>query len=153
MKQIHTIQGKIQGKARSAVMAVMLTLSVPLLGGCDWLGMGADDTADAVMEPMYYEMAPIVVNLGASGSTRYLKVTPVLVTGDPNLYEQFEKKTPLIRNAVISMLRNETAETLLADGGFEMIRRKTVEELREVLLRDTGLQALGDVLFTEFVVQ
>ena len=98
-------------------------------------------------------MSPVVVNLGGSGSTRYLKVTPVLVTGYIELYDQFEKKTPLIRNSMIGLLREETAETLLAKDGFETVRLKTVAELREVLQQNTGVQALGDVLFSEFVVQ
>ncbi len=149
MKQIQ----KYCSYLKPIAMVATLSVSAVTLTGCDFFDFGGEAAASVSLEPMYYEVSPIVVNLGGIGSTRYLKVTPVLVTSYIDLYEQFDKKTPLVRNTMINLLREETAETLLAKDGFETTRQKAITELREVLLRDTGVQALGDVLFSEFVVQ
>ncbi|EJK2116252.1 flagellar basal body-associated protein FliL [Vibrio navarrensis] len=64
-----------------------------------------------------------------------------------------ERHQPLIRNAVVEMLGQQTEETVKSLAGREDLRKNLVAHLNEILLPETGKTVIADLLFTKYLYQ
>ncbi|MCL6270084.1 flagellar basal body-associated FliL family protein [Sansalvadorimonas sp. 2012CJ34-2] len=137
-----------KGSAYKAMTAILVVLT----GATIWFTQFRD-TRTMVEDPFYFPLDTIIVNLESSTPRHYLKVQPVLVTRHIELNEELPKFKPLLRNRLIEDLRKESVASLSENNSFEVIRAKALEDLDRLLKEKAGVQALDEVLFTEFVVQ
>ncbi|EJL6399867.1 flagellar basal body-associated protein FliL [Vibrio navarrensis] len=64
-----------------------------------------------------------------------------------------ERHQPLIRDAVVEMLGQQTEETVKSLAGREDLRKNLVAHLNEILLPETGKTVIADLLFTKYLYQ
>lgn len=127
------------------------------------MGMGAGgghavEEANDVSElpPIYFPLEPaFVVNFKDRGRTRFLQASMQVMTRDVLMVTAMETHMPLIRNNILLVLSNQDAETLHSSDGKEKIRLEALEELKNILIRETGQEEVNieGLYFTSFVTQ
>jgi len=91
----------------------------------------------------------IIVNPSGTGGTRFLAASIGFEVTSPEMPALFEKKMPMIRDALISILGSKTIEQL-SDPKEKEITRYQIKKRVEHLLETSDLHA---VYFTDFVLQ
>lgn len=137
----------------------MLVIVVVLLGGAGggafwWMRGG---TAKAATEPELEERGllsfePFLVNLADEGGNRFLKATIQLVFESAEEAKHIEESPVVVghlRSAVLEVLTEESATTLVKPEGKEALKKKIKEHTSKLVPH----QKVMDVLFSEFVVQ
>lgn len=81
-------------------------------------------------------------------STRFIKVSVVLVLDTDKLTDTLEENKGMIRSTIVSIFRNEEEETL-RQVDLSPIRKKIMAELNEKLEIDNII----DILFSDYVIQ
>ncbi|HAS6395600.1 TPA: flagellar basal body-associated protein FliL [Vibrio vulnificus] len=64
-----------------------------------------------------------------------------------------EHHQPLIRDAVVELLGQQSEDTVKSLAGREDLRKHLVEKLNEILLPETGKTVIADLLFTKYLYQ
>ncbi|MGC9400835.1 MULTISPECIES: flagellar basal body-associated protein FliL [Vibrio] len=64
-----------------------------------------------------------------------------------------ELHQPLIRDAVIELLGQQSEDTVKSLAGREDLRKVLVEKLNAILLPETGRTIIADLLFTKYLYQ
>ena len=82
-------------------------------------------------------------------SNGLLKSTIVLVVNADGLEEMLTSENARIRDTIIFILRNLTAEEIKAEGTQEILRNRIISALNERL----GIDNFVEVLFNDFVMQ
>ena len=90
-----------------------------------------------------------VVNLADTETSRYLKLTVQLELGTGATKEQAEKRTPQIRDSIITLLASKTYGEIADVKGKVKLRGELLARLNDIL----GDGAVQQVYFTEFIVQ
>jgi len=96
---------------------------------------------------------PFVVNFGGQGRLRYMKADIALRLSSPGAENQIRHHMPHIRNDLILLLSNQTAESLMSSEGKEQIRQEALKTIQEIIETEDGQHGVQDLLFTNFVVQ
>ncbi len=103
---------------------------------------------DAGVGPMY-PLDKFTVNLMSENGRRYLVVKMNLEEDSEELTPELDKKTPLIRDIVISILSSKTVEEITTAKGKEKLKEEIIAQINRHL--DDG--EIRHVYFTEFVIQ
>jgi flagellar FliL protein len=96
-----------------------------------------------------YEIEPFIVNLADLDSPKYLKMRIHMESNETKGNEEFERRLPQLRDAVLTILTSKTYKEIYDSEG-----KKRLKE--EILLRANQLFVqfkVKMVYFTEFVVQ
>jgi flagellar basal body-associated protein FliL len=88
-----------------------------------------------------------IVNL-ADGN-RYIKLNLHLAFDQRQLQREIEDREAEIRDRVIILLREKTAEEISAAGGAEILRQELEKEINDLLVEGE----LGTVLFWDLLIQ
>ncbi|MEZ8826678.1 flagellar basal body-associated protein FliL [Vibrio amylolyticus] len=64
-----------------------------------------------------------------------------------------ELHQPLIRDAVIELLGQQSEDTIKSLAGREDLRKILVDQLNAILLPETGRTIIADLLFTKYLYQ
>lgn len=105
---------------------------------------------------VYYGFDPdIVTNYVTSGrrSLGYIRVTVELMVVDRKFLPDIEHHEPLILNTIIRIFNQQHEDKIKSLTGREEIRQTILQELQQVLERETGEQMLRDLLFTKYLYQ
>ena len=105
------------------------------------------EAVEAATEMIEFE--DVIVNPAGTGGTRFLAVSIGFEISGPKTAALFEKKTPMVRDALISILGSKTIEQL-SDAKEKEITRYQIKKRVEYLLKTKNLKA---VYFTNFVLQ
>ncbi|UCD94032.1 MAG: flagellar basal body-associated FliL family protein [Candidatus Zixiibacteriota bacterium] len=101
-------------------------------------------------EPMeMFMMEDIIVNPSGTGGTRFLSVAIGFEIGSRETVLLFEKREPVIKDALITILGSKTIEQL-SDPKEKEITRYQIKKRVEQLLQVDDLAA---VYFTDFILQ
>lgn len=104
--------------------------------------------------PVYTKMDPsIVVSYQNGDKVRFLQVTLEAMARDEESIAAFELHAPRIRNNLLMLFANESLDTLGTIEGKEDIRRRSLEEVNDILGEESPTAKIEDVYFTAFVVQ
>jgi len=95
------------------------------------------------------ELEDIIVNPAGTGGTRFLAVSIGFEITGTKTAQLFEKRMPMVRDALISILGSKTIEQL-SDAKEKEITRYQIKKRVEHLLKTKNLEA---VYFTNFVLQ
>jgi len=149
-KQIWT-----PGRIIMLVLVLFALFAVSTFAFVQYL-LTARDSASAAKRPAEagigptYSLDTFNVNLADQESRHFLRATVTLELGTPALTKELQKRQPQVRDIIISILREKTAEEL-KDGNA------TVEKLKsEIMNRLNNVLTSGQVTavyFTEFIVQ
>ncbi|MCC7010578.1 MAG: flagellar basal body-associated FliL family protein [Acidobacteria bacterium] len=147
---------KKSGWMLKAMIAVLVLGGIG--GGAAWYFLrGGAAEAKAKPEPPLAERGlvtfePFLVNLADQGANRFLKANVQLVVESAEEAKHVEE-TPVLashlRSAILELLTQQTATSLVTAEGKESLKRALKERTGPVL----GDGKVLDVLFAEFVVQ
>ena len=102
----------------------------------------------------YFSLEPDIVTNYLGSSARklgYIRVRIELMLEDADFLEAAEHHSPLMRAATIEVFGSQTAEKIKSLTGREDIRYNCLEELRTLMMRETGSEMIKDVIFTKYL--
>lgn len=116
----------------------------------------AQEAAKARPKVVYYGFDPdIVTNYVTTGqkSLGYVRVTMELMIKDEKYLPIIEHHEPMILNAIVATFGKEPEDMIKSLTGREEIRLKIQRTLNDLLKKETGVEAVQDVLFTKYLYQ
>ena len=84
-----------------------------------------------------------------SSSNRFLKLRIVLELPDKNVEEEIKNKIPQVQSVIITELRSQSVEQLMADNATVKLSEELKKRINELLLKGN----INNVYFTSFLVQ
>jgi flagellar protein FliL len=96
-----------------------------------------------------YKLDPFLVNLLDPGQLRYLKVTLHVESNQEKVSEEYERRLPQLRDAVLTILSSKNYKDIITSEGKSALREEIKGKLNQLLV---GVK-VQNVYFTEFVVQ
>ena len=146
-------------------MLIIIVLLVLLAGGGAaayfllFASDGGDAAADAgavveeeSREPLYVDVAKLLVNIEHKGRTRYVQAEMQLMSYDEDVIEQAERDMPAIRDRLIILFSGQDFEALKTVEGKEALRAAALATVNQAL----GLEppaVIEAVYFENFVLQ
>ncbi len=143
------------------IVVSVVMVGAGIFGGTKFLGKtGPDDETakheqneeEKEAEPINTEMVlidDIIVNPSGTGGTRFLSCSIGFEISIGEMAENFDKRKPMIRDALITILGSKTLEQL-SDAREKEITRYQIKKRVEQLLK---VEELYGVYFTDFVLQ
>lgn len=119
---------------------------------------GAEEGAEgeAAAPVIYLPLKPtFVVNYGAAGRLRYLKMDVSVRLSTAVAANALRNHMPYVRNNLILLFASQTNATVGSQDGKEAIRRDALEEIRTILEREERVprEHVLEVFFNNFIVQ
>lgn len=108
------------------------------------------NAAKANIQPQTYFYVldgDLITNL--KDANRYIKVNIELEFADKKVENELKEKNAVIRNAIISILRSQTANQVSGAEGQERMRKLILSKINEILQRGK----IVNVYFDNFIVQ
>jgi flagellar FliL protein len=96
-----------------------------------------------------YKMEPVLVNLVDPGQLRYLKITLHVESNQEKENEEYEKRLPQLRDAILIILSSKNYKDIMESEGKTSLREEIKTRMNQLLV---GLK-VQNIYFTEFVVQ
>ena len=96
-----------------------------------------------------YNMDPFVVNLADSESLRYLKVKMDIESNEKKPNEEYVKKLPQLRDAILTVLSSKNYGEIYDSEGKKRLKEEIILKANQLL----GQFKVKTVYFTEFIVQ
>ncbi|MGF1699823.1 flagellar basal body-associated protein FliL [Photobacterium makurazakiensis] len=103
----------------------------------------------------YYTLAPdITTNYITQGKTLgYLRLQVDLMVADPQLVKYVDHHAPLIRDAIISIISQQSEARVKSLAGREEIRQACLAKVNELLITETNQKIVTELLFTKYLYQ
>ncbi|WP_428773632.1 flagellar basal body-associated protein FliL [Vibrio sp.] len=103
----------------------------------------------------YFTLEPdLTTNFYTKGSKLgYIQVRIDIMVASPADLPVVELHQPLIRDAVIELLGQQSEDTIKSLAGREDLRKTLVEQLNAILIPETGKTIIADLLFTKYLYQ
>ena len=116
---------------------------------------GAEEEAEEMpATPYYFSLnPPFVVNFVGKGRAKFLQVNIEGLTRNPSVKEDITTHLPQIRNNIVFILSSKRHQDLVTAEGKESLRKQLLEEMRSILVKETGNGDIEDIYFTSFVIQ
>jgi len=95
------------------------------------------------------DFGPTIVNLAGTSSARYLRVNFVVASSDANIENIVKEHQSALRDAAINVLSAQTLGGLDGEGARNAVRNQLIDQFNRTL----GSQVVGQIYFSEFVVQ
>lgn len=96
---------------------------------------------------------PLVVNFEDGAAIRFLQVQVEVMSRDQAVVDAVAKNAPIIRNNLMLLFSNRPFGSLMTRDGKEALRKEALAEVKAIVKRESGSDAVEDLLFTSFVVQ
>ena len=97
---------------------------------------------------------PFVVNFPAESQVKFLQLTVQIMTREQTVEHEIKANDPAIRDALLSLFGQQTAEKLATAEGKEELRKQSLEAVRAVIKHEGGeAEKVEAVYFTSFVMQ
>jgi len=149
------------------LIVVLLVLVLAIGGVVAYLMLSGDEAEDATVVkqekvekkrsrhsdelgvgPMY-PLDKFTVNLMSENGRRFLVAKMNLEEDSEELTPELDKKTPMIRDIIISTLSSKTVEEITTAKGKEKLKEEIIAQINRHL--DDG--EIRHIYFTEFVIQ
>ncbi len=143
-------------KSKNMLLIIIIAVAVVLGGGGAFffISKAGGDKAHKKEEAkkdegVMFALEPFVVNLSDQSGNRFLKVSMQLELAGPALAESAKKKTPQIRDAIITLLTSKTSDALMSPEGKLQLKDEINITANQIL----GNNSVKNVYLTEFVMQ
>ena len=170
------VEGEKGGKKSKTLLLIIIIAILALAGGGggayfflkgdkaedmaaeDGEGGDAEAAEEEVEEmpatPYYFSLnPPFVVNFVGKGRAKFLQVNIEGLTRNPTVKEDITTHLPQIRNNIVFILSSKRHEDLVTAEGKESLRKQLLDEMRNILIKETGNGDIEDIYFTSFVIQ
>lgn len=146
---------------RMALIALACLVGIGGAGG-GWLWYArasaeeapAKSATTARAEAQYHALEPaFVVNLADTDSVRYLQAEVQLMTRDPATLAALERHAPALRNRLLLLFGQQTAQRLAARQGKETLQQQALAEVRATLKAEGAPDRVEAFYFTSLVTQ
>ncbi len=148
------------GKKGLVIMILVAVIAIGGGAGGTWFFMqGQQDEGHEPPPPKeipttFKELELFTVNLQPKELNQYLQVgLTVKIHETEELAAEVDKKMPEIRNRILLLLTNKTAEDLSTLIGKKQLGSELVEEIKESMDSETLGEGVLEVLFTSMVIQ
>ena len=94
-------------------------------------------------------MEPFLVNLADTRELRYLKTTLHVESNQEKLNEEYEKRLPQLRDAILTILSSKSYNEVINSEGKTALREEIKGKMNQLLVS----VKVHNIYFTEFVVQ
>ena len=103
----------------------------------------------------YYSMDPeFVTNYQTQGPTLgYVRVKVELMVDNAADIAILKNHDPLLRDAINTILGNQTKDQVRTTSGREEMRKVCKKEVEKLLYRETGREVIRDLIFTTYLYQ
>lgn len=103
----------------------------------------------------YFTLEPdLTTNFHTKGKKLgYIQVRIDIMVANSADLATVELHQPLIRDAVIELLGQQSEDTVKSLSGREDLRKVLVDHLNTILLPETGKTLIADLLFTKYLYQ
>lgn len=121
-----------------------------------WFTLMLAGPANSQTSYAYYGLEPdIITNYLGSNARKlgYVRVTVELMLESAEYLEAAEHHAPLLRATAIDIFGRQPEEKVKSLTGREDIRRTCLEQIRELMKRETGAEMVKDVIFTKYLYQ
>ena len=149
-------------KASKLPWIIVVVLLLVVAGGAGWWFTQSRAASDAAVAPVapsrlpaqYYPLEPaFVVNLADTDAVRYLQADVQIMTRDPATAAALELHTPAIRNRLLLLFGQQSADQLAQRSAKERLQEKALAEVVAVLRAEAAADKVEAVLFTSLVTQ
>ena len=97
---------------------------------------------------------PLVINITDSyGESHFLQVTLEVMARDQDVINEVKNHSAVIRNSLILMYGSVDFEYVVQRAGKEKMLSDALEEIREIVKRETGETGVEAVYFTSLIIQ
>jgi len=135
------------------MLATMGTVGALALGYITPPGMHADAEPDPG-DPQYLKLEPpLTVNFERGQRISYLQAEVEVMARTDSALEGVERHMPVIRNNLLMLFSDQSFQELNTRAGREELRRKSLEEINEILEDRRVDGEIEAVYFTSFVMQ
>ncbi len=103
----------------------------------------------------YFTLEPeLTTNFFTKGKDLgYIRVRIDIMVADSKDLPVVEHNQPLIRDAIVELLGQQTEDTIKSLAGRENLRKTLVKTINDLLLPETGRAVVADLLFTKYIYQ
>ena len=102
----------------------------------------------------YVSLDPaFIVNLDAGNEPRFLQVSVDVMGRNPKTLEQVAAHAPQIRSRLLMLMGQQAPAQLATREGKEALQRAVLDEVKAILLAETGAAEIEAVFFSTFVMQ
>jgi flagellar FliL protein len=147
---------KPEKKPKPIKLLIIIGIGVLILGaagGGAWFfffkGKPSPSPATAASNGHIYKMEPFLVNLADPGQPRYLKLTLQLEINQEKPNEEFEKRQPQLRDAILTILSSRNYREIMTSEGKAALREEIKGKVNQLLVKVKA----QNIFFTEFVIQ
>lgn len=106
------------------------------------------------LEAVYVPIEPaFVVNFEGQGKAQFLQISIELMTRSSDMAEKIRHHIPVIRNNLTMLFSDQDYDKISTLEGKEALRKKALDTIQEILVRETGKRGVEAVYFTSFVMQ
>ena len=111
--------------------------------------LGSEKKPSANGSGHIYKMEPFLVNLVDPAQLRYLKITLHVESDQEKPNEEYEKRLPQLRDAILIILSSKNYKDIMDSEGKSSLREEIKSRMNQLLV---GLK-VKNIYFTEFVIQ
>lgn len=158
------------GKSKMGLIITLVVVLAVLAGGgyfvkdMIWPAEGeAEAEAEAAEEPepantkpaLFASLhPPLVINITDSyGESHFLQVTLEVMARDQDVINEVKNHSAVIRNSLILMYGSVGFEYVIERAGKEQMLSDALEEIRDIVKRETGMTGVEAVYFTGLIIQ
>lgn len=131
------------------VLGIVIVLLVVAVGAAMYFFVfsSGGGEAEKPVKFEYFQLDPFVTNV--KGSNSFFKATPVLLVTDKKLLKKLDEELPMVRDTILFILRDYTAEQIRAESTYKEMGDRIVSALNEKL----GSEAIIGVNYFDYLIQ
>ena len=159
------------GKKKLIIIIVGVLVVIAIAVGATLFLMSSDDSAEdgdaaqsseemieevpeVVLPAQYIKMKPrFIVNYNIGTRQRFLQTSIEIMTRSQGVVDAIELHNPMLRNEIVRILSDQNFKHLRTPEGRTELKAKLQDQLIEVLKRESNVEGIEAVLFTDFVMQ
>lgn len=113
----------------------------------------AEESESSGGETSYIELKPFITNFGGVGKSRFVKCEITIQVESSDAHHFVNLHIPQIRNDIVFLLSDQTEDTLRTVEDQNILAKKALQAVQDILLDETGETYASDLFFTSFVIQ
>jgi flagellar FliL protein len=155
------------GKKKLILIIVGVILVIGIAVGATIFLMSSDDAAEdgeteetveevveVAIPAQYIKMKPrFIVNYNVGTRQRFLQTSIEIMTRSQGVVDAIELHNPMLRNEIVRILSDQNFKSLRTPEGRTDLKTKLQDQLITVLKRESSVEGIEAVLFTDFVMQ
>lgn len=113
-----------------------------------------EEVEEVAIPAQYIKMKPrFIVNYNIGTRQRFLQTSIEIMTRSQGVVDAIELHNPMLRNEIVRILSDQDFKSLRTPEGRTELKTKLQDQLVTVLKRESNVEGIEAVLFTDFVMQ